>query len=253
MGPMTDDREGEPRLDALRAGQVPRHVAVIMDGNGRWARQRGLPRWRGHRAGMEAVREVVEGAIQAGVDHLTLYAFSQENWSRPPMEVAALMELLQEYVDREKEELVGASVRVVAFGDRDRLSSGARQAIEDLELATREGDRLSLHLAISYGGRAEILRATRRLAEACVRGELPPAEIDEERFSGELQTAGWPDPDLLIRTSGERRVSNFLLWQIAYSEIYVTSVLWPDFQRTDLFDALLDFQRRDRRFGRVRT
>ncbi len=251
MGPMPEEAATDRKLEEVRAGEVPRHVAVIMDGNGRWARSRGLPRWRGHRAGMQAVREVVKGAIEAGVRHLTLYAFSRENWARPKGEVSALMELLREYVDREKEELAEAGVRVGAFGELERLSPEAAEAVAEIERATADGDRLALHLAISYGGRAEIVQAARRLAERVARGELSPDAIDEARFAGELQTAGRPDPDLLVRTSGEVRLSNFLLWQIAYAELYVTPVLWPDFRREDLFDALLDFRRRDRRFGRV--
>lgn len=246
-----DDAASRDLLTELRTAQVPRHVAVIMDGNGRWARGRGLPRWEGHRAGMRAVREAIEGAIEAGVGHLTLYAFSQENWRRPRVEVLALMELLREYVEREKEELVQEGVRVSVFGERSRLSEQTEAAIRDLEEATRSGDRLQLHLAISYGSRSEIARSARRLARRCVEGRLEPGEIDEERFAAELYTAGWPDPDLLIRTSGEHRISNFLLWQIAYAELYVTSVLWPDFDRSRLFEAILDFQHRDRRFGRV--
>ena len=242
---------GRDLLAELRAGDVPRHVAVIMDGNGRWARRQGLPRWEGHRAGMRAVREVIEGAIEAGLRHLTLYAFSQENWARPKVEVAALMELLREYVEREKEELVENGVRVSVFGDRSRLSDATESSISELERATRGGEALDLHLAISYGSRSELTHAVRELARRCVSGELTPEEIDENEVAGALYTSAWPDPDLLIRTSGEMRVSNFLLWQIAYAELYVTEVLWPDFDRGDLFEAILDFQRRDRRFGRV--
>ena len=246
-----DDAASRELLAQLRTGQVPRHVAVIMDGNGRWARGRGLPRWEGHRAGMRAVREAIEGAIEAEVGHLTLYAFSQENWRRPRIEVLALMELLREYVEREKEELIQEGVRVSVFGERARLSDETEAAIRDLEEATRGGDRLQLHLAISYGSRSEIARSARRLARHCVEGRLRPEEIDEERFAAELYPAAWPDPDLLLRTSGEHRISNFLLWQIAYAELYVTPVLWPDFDRGRLFEAILDFQHRDRRFGRV--
>lgn len=246
---------GEPRaalLERVRAGgEVPTHVAVIMDGNGRWARRRGLPRWEGHRAGMAAVREVIEGTIEAGVPHLSLYAFSRENWERPRVEVEALMELLHEYVAKETEELREAGVRVTVFGDRGPLPPSVRDAIAGLEEATAEGERLGLHLAISYGSRSEIVRAARRLVARAAEGELAPEEVDEACLARELYTAEWPDPDLLIRTSGELRISNFLLWQIAYAEMYVTSVLWPDFDRSDLFEALLDFQRRERRFGRV--
>jgi undecaprenyl diphosphate synthase len=226
-------------------------VAVIMDGNGRWARARGLPRFRGHSAGMDAVRDVIEGACEAGVSWLTLFAFSQENWNRPATEVASLMRLLQRYVNRERDELVRQGVRVRVFGDRDRLGIGPRRSIENIESATAGGTALNLNLMISYGARAEITRAARRLAERVARGELAPDAINERTLAAELYTAGMPEPDLLIRTSGEQRISNFLLWQLAYTELYITPVLWPDFRRRDLFEAIHDFQKRERRFGRV--
>jgi undecaprenyl diphosphate synthase len=240
-------------LEQIHEGPVPAHVAVIMDGNGRWARQRGLPRWEGHRAGMSSVREVIEGAAAARVQHLTLYAFSKENWARPKAEVAALMGLLEEYIAREKEELIQSRIRVSVFGDLSRLPRSARRAIADLEESTRTGDALWVHLAISYGSRSEIVEACRALATQCRDGALSPEEITEDRLAAELLTRAWPDPDLLIRTSGEQRISNFLLWQIAYAEIFVTPVLWPDFKREHLFAALLEYRGRDRRFGRVRS
>lgn len=233
------------------AGDLPAHVAVIMDGNGRWARERGLPRWMGHRAGMKAVRRCVEAALEAGLNYLTLYAFSRENWDRPAEEVAALMSLLVEYVERESEDLVQNGVKVLVFGELERLDADARESVRALEATTAPGEALQLNLAISYGSRDEILRAVRRLAEQVARNELVPDEIDAALFEQQLYTAGWPDPDLLIRTSGELRVSNFLLWQIAYAELYVTPVLWPDFDRAELFEAILEYQRRERRFGRV--
>ena len=242
--------EGVESGDDVR-GDVPRHVAVIMDGNGRWARDRDLPRWEGHRRGMEAVRETVEGALELGIEHLTLFAFSRENWARPEREVAALMDLLTEFVEREKEELRQNGVRVRVFGELDDLPTEARHAVEELQSHTRSADRLQLNLAISYGGRAEIAHAATRLARKAVLGTLRPEEIDEERFADELYTAEWPDPDLLVRTSGELRISNFLLWQIAYAEIHVTEVLWPEFDRSCLRKAVEDFRGRDRRFGRV--
>ena len=232
-------------------GDPPAHVALIMDGNGRWARERGRPRWMGHREGMKAVRRCVEASLEAGLKHLTLYAFSRENWDRPAEEVEALMSLLVEYVEREGEDLLKNGVKVRVFGDLDRLSNKARQSVHVLEETTAPGEALQLNLAISYGSRDEILRAVRRLAEQVARGELVPAEVDAALFEQQLYTAGWPDPDLLIRTSGELRISNFLLWQIAYAELYVTPVLWPDFGRQDLFEAILEYQRRERRFGRV--
>lgn len=232
-------------------GGVPDHVAIIMDGNGRWARARGLPRIRGHSAGMKSVREAIEGSIEAGVRELTLYAFSQENWNRPAAEVAALMRLLQRYVQKERDELKRQGVQVHVHGDRDRLAPAPRRALEDIERHTRGGTCLHLNLMISYGSRAEIVRAAKRLAARVASGELRVQDIDEAAFAAELYTAGSPDPDLLIRTSGERRLSNFLLWQLAYTELFITPALWPDFRREDLFEAILDFQKRERRFGRV--
>lgn len=250
---MSDSVTGEHDLLELmrEAGDLPGHVALIMDGNGRWAGERGLPRWMGHREGMKSVRRCVEASLEAGLKHLTLYAFSRENWDRPAEEVEALMSLLVEYVERESEDLLLNGVKVRAFGDLDRLTDRARQSVQVLEATTAPGDKLQLNLAISYGSRDEILRAVRRLAEQVSRGEIMPADVDAARFEQQLYTAGWPDPDLLIRTSGELRVSNFLLWQIAYAELYVTPVLWPDFGRRELFEAILEYQRRERRFGRV--
>lgn len=239
-------------LQRLRVhGAVPAHIAVIMDGNGRWAKGRSLPRPLGHHAGMGAVREVVQGCLEAEVAVLTLFAFSQENWQRPPVEIEALMGLLEEYIAREAEELRERGVRVRILGDLDRLGNGARQAVERVMRDTAGGASLALNLCISYSSRAEITRAARRLAEEVAAGRLDPAQIDEAAIARRLLTAAWPDPDLLIRTSGEMRISNFLLWQLAYAELYVTPVLWPDFTRRHLFEAILEFQRRDRRFGRV--
>jgi undecaprenyl diphosphate synthase len=232
-------------------GVVPAHVAIIMDGNGRWAATRSLPRPLGHHAGMTSVREVVEGCLQAGVSVLTLFAFSQENWQRPAGEIEALMSLLEEYIAREVSELRSQGVSVRILGDIDRLTGGARRAVDRIVTETASGDKLALNLCISYGARAEIVRAARLLAEEAAAGRLDPAEIDEDALARRLYTAEWPDPDLLIRTSGEMRISNFLLWQLAYAELYVTPVLWPDFTRQHLFEAILEFQRRDRRFGRV--
>jgi undecaprenyl diphosphate synthase len=226
-------------------------VAIIMDGNGRWARDRNLPRPLGHRAGMQAVREVVEGAIQAGVEVLTLFAFSEENWQRPLTEISALMSLLEEYIAQEAAELREQGVAVHVLGDRSRLAPGARAAVDGVEQETQEGRRLALNLCISYSSRAEIARAARLLAEDVLKGRKRLEDIDEEAVGEGLYTAPWGDPDLLIRTSGERRLSNFLLWQLAYTELYITPVLWPDVTRRDLFEAILDYQRRERRFGRA--
>ncbi len=232
-------------------GAVPRHVAIIMDGNGRWARERLMPRPFGHRSGMRAVREVVEGAVEVGLDVLSLFAFSQENWQRPTTEIDALMSLLQEYIAREADELHDRGVRVRALGALDRLTPAAAAAVDRVVTRTAANDRLTFNLFISYSGRAELVRAARLLAEDAAAGRVDPAAIDESSFAARLYTEGCPDPDLLIRTSGEQRVSNFLLWQMAYSELFVSRVLWPDFTRGDLYAAIRDYQLRERRFGRV--
>ena len=232
-------------------GAVPRHVAIIMDGNGRWARERRMPRPFGHRSGMRAVREVVEGAVEVGLDVLSLFAFSQENWQRPTTEIDALMSLLQEYIARESDELHARGVRVRALGALDRLTPAAAAAVNRVVTRTAANTRLTFNLFISYSGRAELVRAARLLAEDAAAGRIDPAAIDESTFAARLYTDGCPDPDLLIRTSGEQRVSNFLLWQMAYSELFLSPVLWPDFTRGDLYAAIRDYQLRERRFGRV--
>jgi len=243
----------EVRLAEIRerAGAGPGHVAVIMDGNGRWAQRRELPRSAGHRAGMASVRRLVEAALLAEVRTLTLFAFSQENWQRPPEEVEALMALLQHYVDTQSDELRAQGVRVRMLGDLERLSDAAREAVRYVEGATAQGGQLNLNICISYSARAEIVRAARMLATEVQAGRLEPDAIDEQAIASRLYTAPWGDPDLLIRTSGELRISNFLLWQLAYAELYVTPVLWPDFDQEHFFEAILDYRRRDRRFGRV--
>ncbi|MGH7653527.1 MAG: isoprenyl transferase [Gemmatimonadaceae bacterium] len=239
-------------LSQIRAnGAVPRHVAIIMDGNGRWARSRMLPRPLGHRRGMKSVHEVVQGAIDAGVEVLSLFAFSQENWQRPAVEVSALMSLLEEYVQREADNLDSHGVQVRMLGELERLTPAAAAAVNRVMQQTAHNTKLRLNLFISYGARAEIVRAARLLAAEVEAGSLKPEEIDEHAFAGKLFTADCPDPDLLIRTSGEQRISNFLLWQLAYTEIYISSVLWPDFGQAELYGAILDYQARDRRFGRV--
>ncbi|NUQ20049.1 MAG: isoprenyl transferase [Gemmatimonadaceae bacterium] len=232
-------------------GAVPRHIAIIMDGNGRWARERLMPRPMGHRSGMKSVREVVEGAIEAGVEVLSLFAFSQENWQRPITEVSALMSLLEEYIAREANELAERGVRVMVLGELDRLTPPARAAVDRVMAQTAHNDRLTLNLFISYGSRAEILRATRSIAADVAAGKLSPGEITEAEIEKRLFTAGCPDPDLLIRTSGEQRISNFLLWQVAYAELYISPVLWPDFGRRELYEAIVAYQSRERRFGKV--
>lgn len=240
-------------LDEIRADGVPRHIAVIMDGNGRWAQARGLPRRAGHKAGMDSVREVIEGAVEAGIGILTLFAFSTENWQRPRREISALMSLLKLYATKEEEELRQKGVEVHVLGELDRLDPLTRRAVERIMSRTAGGCALRLNLMISYGGREEILHAARVLAHRVAEGEIGAGEIDEETFEQALFTRDLPDPDLLIRTSGECRVSNFLLWQLAYTELYITPVLWPDFGREELFRAIHDFQSRERRFGKVKA
>ena len=242
---------GELLAKVKVAGGIPRHIAIIMDGNGRWARERLLPRPVGHRNGMKAVREVVEASLEAGVGVLSLFAFSQENWQRPATEVSALMSLLEEYIAKEAAELDEQGVRVMFLGDLDRLGPAARKAVDDVMSLTAHNSKLVLNLFISYGSRAELVRAARLIAEDVAAGRLKAEDVDEEAITTRLFTAGCPDPDLLIRTSGEMRISNFLLWQLAYTELHISPVLWPDFGRAELYTAILDFQSRDRRFGRV--
>lgn len=229
--------------------KIPRHIAIIMDGNGRWAKSRALPRIMGHRQGMESVREVVTVCRELGVEVLTLFAFSAENWQRPRREIRALMSLLKKYIRSEIDKLNRNQIRVNFIGDIERLPEDVKPFLDEAKQKTAMNTGMILNLALSYGGRQEIVRAASRLAAAAVRGEVSPEDITEEMFSSYLFTAGQPDPDLLIRTSGEQRVSNFLLWQIAYAELYVTNILWPDFRRKHLYQALLDYQKRKRRFG----
>jgi undecaprenyl diphosphate synthase len=242
-----DDLLAQIRL----TGRVPRHVAVIMDGNGRWARERLMPRSFGHRSGMGAVREVIEGAAEVGLEFLSLFAFSQENWERPAPEVDALLSLLEEYVAREADELHARGVQVRVLGDVSRLTPAAASAVQDVVRRTAGNRQLVLNLFISYSSRDELVRAARALARDAVAGRIDPDTIDEDALMSRLYTAGVPDPDLLIRTSGEQRISNFLLWQLAYAELYISPLLWPDFTRRELFQAIHDFQQRERRFGRV--
>ncbi len=239
-------------LDRIRVNRhVPRHVAVIMDGNGRWARQRGLPRHAGHWEGMKAVREAVEAACATGVEILTLFAFSTENWKRPRSEIDALMALLQAYAEQERESLARAGVEARVLGEIDRLDAPSQEAVRRIEEGTRGGSVLRLNLMVSYGAREELVRAARTLAARARDGNLDPESIDVPTFERVLFTTGLPDPDLLIRTSGEFRISNFMLWQLAYTELYIASAYWPDFTREDFYTAVLDYQRRERRFGRV--
>lgn len=239
-------------LGQLRPERLPAHVAIIMDGNGRWARQRGLlDRIRGHEAGIDSVREATRTAAQLHLKVLTLYAFSKENWRRPSREVNALMGLLTRFLVNERDELMENNIRLQTIGIPEDLPETARKALAETRRLTAANTGLVLNLALSYGGRDEIVRAARQAAELARQGKLDPNQIDEAFFCNLLDTAGLPEPDLLVRTSGEMRVSNFLLWQIAYAEIFVTPVLWPDFRRGQLLEALIDYQRRERRYGMV--
>ena len=235
----------------LEPSQLPRHVAIIMDGNGRWATSRGLPRVVGHRRGKESVRAVVEAARRLGIPYLSLYAFSSENWNRPKDEVRALMGLLERYLGSELRKMMRHQIRLLAIGNLEKLPRSVQSALRRAIEATKDNQGMTVVLAVSYGGREEITQAIRAVARDVRSGALDPEAIDEAAVSRYLSTDGIPDPDLLIRTSGEMRVSNFLLWQIAYSELFVTPTLWPDFGEAEFLEALAHFQRRERRFGRT--
>ncbi len=237
----------------MEFGRVPRHVAIIMDGNGRWAQRRGLPRTAGHRRGAEAVRRTVEAAVELGIDHLTLFGFSSENWKRPPSEVTDLMGLLRRYLQSEIAELHKNDIRLSVIGDRERLPGDIVRLIEEAERRTAGNARLHLTIALSYGGRQDILNVTRSLAEEVASGRISAEDIDETVFGERLSTSDTPDPDVIIRTSGEQRISNFLLWQSAYSELVFVDQLWPDFTGEDLKAALQEFGRRERRYGAAAT
>ena len=234
------------RLDFAR---LPRHVAIIMDGNGRWAASRSLPRVEGHRAGIDAVRDTVETSARLGISVLTLYAFSVENWKRPDTEISALMGLLKHYLRAELKSLLKNNIKFKVIGQPDRLSPDIREELAAAEARTASNTGMQFNIALSYGGRAEIVDAARR----AMKSGADPDSLDEAAFASFLYTAGQPDPDLLIRTSGEMRVSNFLLWQIAYAEIWVTEALWPDFRARHLFEAVVEYQKRDRRYGAIHS
>jgi undecaprenyl diphosphate synthase len=243
------------RTEELRgridAGRVPQHVAIIMDGNGRWAKQHGEERITGHMNGVRGVREALTGASEIGVRYLTLYAFSTENWNRPQAEVNALMDLLVRTVVNELDELRQNAVRLRAIGNLDSLPASCRETLDDAIARTAGNDRITLTLALSYSSRWELVQAAQRIGQAVKDGRLDPGNINEQVVEAQLATHGMPDPELLIRTSGEQRISNFLLWQIAYAELWVTNILWPDFRKDHLFQAVLDYQNRERRFGLI--
>ncbi len=238
-------------IDKIDRSSLPRHIAIIMDGNGRWARKRGNLRVFGHRSAIKAVRETTESAAELGVEYLTLFAFSTENWRRPRLEIEALMQLLVETIRKETHTLMENDIRLNAIGNTEKLPGKCQKELSEAIELTQNNQRMTLNLALSYGSRSDITQAIRTLAERALKGEIVPAEIDEYMISTALSTASIPDPELLIRTSGELRISNFLLWEIAYAEIFFTPKLWPDFRKEDLFEAILDYQGRERRFGQI--
>jgi undecaprenyl diphosphate synthase len=242
-------RDEERLLGELDADRLPQHIAVIMDGNGRWARRRHLPRVAGHRAGVQSARTVIETCARLNISALTLYAFSMENWRRPKAEIDFLMRLLREYLRKELPVIHRNNIRLLVIGRSDQLPEAVRADVEKAMEQTAGNSGMKLAVALNYGGRAELVDAFNRILDSVRSNGQANARVDEEMISQHLYTAGLPDPDLLIRTSGEMRVSNFLLWQIAYAEIYVTETLWPDFTRAQLYEALLDFQKRERRYG----
>ena len=241
----------EDLKEKIDLDKLPEHVAIIMDGNGRWAQKHGKRRVFGHQNGVKSVREVTEASAELGVSYLTLYAFSTENWMRPKLEVSALMRLLVETLGKELKTLNDNDIRLQAVGDIARLPKSTRAALEKGIESTRSNKRMILILALNYSGRWELVEAAKKLAGDVQKGSLNPEDIDDQLYTSHLETAEYPDPELLIRTSGEQRLSNFLLWQLAYAELYFTPVMWPDFRKNDLYRAILSFQQRERRFGRT--
>jgi undecaprenyl diphosphate synthase len=240
-----------PKDSVVDLKRLPGHVAIIMDGNGRWAEKRHEPRLFGHKAGADSVRDVVEAARELGIKVLTLYAFSSENWNRPTREVSGLMSILKKFLVSELSRMQKNDIRLSCIGELERLPAEVRTVLVDSIAKTSGNSAMTLNLALSYGARDELARAARRLAEACIAGQLQPGDITPDRIAANLYTADLPDPDLLIRTGGEARLSNFLLWQLSYAEIYFTDVMWPDFRKEIFLKAILDYQKRERRFGRT--
>lgn len=249
MFPIFREKKSKFLLTSIRQAKLPQHIAIIMDGNGRWARRRGLPRVAGHRAGVEAIRRCLKGIEPLDIQHLTLYAFSTENWRRPRSEVEYLMDLPGYFIEKELETLTKNNIRLCVFGNLDGLPLHTRQAVEHGIRETADNDGLMLNFALNYGGRDDILFAVGEICRRIAAGQLKPDQIDSAVISSYLYTAGVPDPDLLVRTSGELRISNFLLWQIAYTELFFTDVLWPDFQAHHLYAAIKAYQNRRRRYG----
>jgi undecaprenyl diphosphate synthase len=237
--------------EKINTAKLPVHVAIIMDGNGRWARQRGMERNLGHEQGVNAVRQVIESAAELGLKYLTLYTFSTENWNRPDNEISALMRIMVQSLNNETDTLIKNNVRLKAIGDLDRLADDVRIRLNETIKITSQADGLTLTVALSYSSRWEIVEAARKMAEDVTKGIIDSSQIVEENFERYLTTYGIPDPELMIRTSGELRISNFLLWQLAYSELYFTELLWPDFGKEDFYRAIIDYQKRERRFGKT--
>lgn len=236
---------------AIDLNRLPRHVAIIMDGNGRWAQKRRQPRLFGHKAGAESVRKIVKTCRKIGIEYLTLYAFSSENWCRPAQEVSGLMSILKSFLESELPRMQKNDIRLMSIGNRQRLPDEVRESLERGIAATSGNSKLTLNLALSYGSRDELIRAVRAISSLCVKGELTPDQITDQIINENLDTCQIPDPDLLIRTGGEARLSNFLLWQASYSEIYFTETMWPDFREESFLQALIEYQSRERRFGRT--
>lgn len=248
-----DSRDKHLQAELQNSGDIPEHIAIIMDGNGRWAKSRGNIRSFGHKAGVDSVRDITEACAQIGVKYLTLYAFSTENWGRPRTEVNALMRLLVNSLRKETENLNENDIKLETIGQTDRFPKACQNELKEAMELTSDNDRLHLCLALSYSGRWDITEAVKKLARQVKEGTLEPDKIDDSMISAHLSTATIPDPDLIIRTSGEYRISNFLLWQLAYSELYITETYWPDFRRKELYKAIRSFQQRERRFGKVKN
>lgn len=251
MSESTKSHDEKKQKKLLQSGEIPNHIAIIMDGNGRWAKQKGFPRIAGHKAGVESVKDIVEAAAQIGVKHLTLYTFSTENWKRPKTEVFTLMRLIVKTLSKEINRLNKENIRIFTIGDFSMLPTSVQQEFVEAMEKTKNNTKMQLTIALSYGSRWEILEAVKKMMAEFDKGLISLDDITNEKFSDYLTTKGIPDPELVIRTSGEFRVSNFLLWQIAYSEFYVTDTFWPDFRRDNLYEAIKNFQTRERRFGKV--
>jgi len=247
------DEDKKIQEDLQKSGSVPDHIAIIMDGNGRWAQKKGNIRLHGHKAGVESVRDVTESCAQLGVKYLTLYAFSTENWNRPSSEINGLMKLLVQALRNEADTLNKNNIKLITIGQIERLPAKCQRQLQEVKDLTEDNTRMQLCLALSYSGRWDITEAVKHIAQDVKDGNLDPETIDDKMISSYLSTAAIPDPDLIIRTSGEYRISNFLLWQLAYSELYITETYWPDFKRDELYDGIRSFQKRDRRYGKVRN